>query len=50
MFFSQLVRERALPFRPSEFPALEEYGVTVLEAEAAVTRTIAEIQTGRRAR
>jgi addiction module RelB/DinJ family antitoxin len=25
MFFAQMVKLRGLPFRPSEFPALEEY-------------------------
>jgi addiction module RelB/DinJ family antitoxin len=35
MFFAQLVKAGGLPFRPTQFPALEEYGVTVAEAEAA---------------
>jgi addiction module RelB/DinJ family antitoxin len=26
MFFAQVVKVRGVPFRPSEFPALEEYG------------------------
>jgi addiction module RelB/DinJ family antitoxin len=33
MFYAQIVRARALPFRPSEFPALDEYGATVEEAQ-----------------
>ena len=38
MTFAQMVRLRALPFRPSEFPALEEYGATLAEADAAEER------------
>jgi len=33
MFFAQLVNLGALPFRPSSFPALEEYGATVADAQ-----------------
>jgi addiction module RelB/DinJ family antitoxin len=29
MFFAQVVNQRGLPFRPAEFPALEEYGATL---------------------
>jgi len=36
MLFAQIVKLRALPFRPAEFPALEEYGVTLAQAEAAL--------------
>ena len=36
MLFAQVVKLRALPFRPSSFPALEEYGVTLAQAEAAL--------------
>ena len=49
MTFAQLVRLRALPFRPSEFPALEEYGVTLAEADAAEERALREIARDRRA-
>jgi addiction module RelB/DinJ family antitoxin len=35
MFFAQMVKVGGVPFRPSMFPALEEYGVSVGEAEAA---------------
>ena len=38
MLFAQLVRLRALPFRPSEFPVLEEYGATPAQAEAALAK------------
>lgn len=51
MFFAQLVKLRALPFRPSEFPALEDYGVGLGQAETAlaeVTRKLdAEFESGK---
>ncbi|HWF19707.1 MAG TPA: type II toxin-antitoxin system RelB/DinJ family antitoxin [Verrucomicrobiae bacterium] len=34
LFFAQLVKLGGLPFRPSAFPALDEYGVTLDEAKA----------------
>jgi len=37
MFFAQVVNQRGLPFKPSEYPALEEYGAT-LEEVARVER------------
>ena len=43
MFFAQLVKLRGLPFRPSSFPALEEYGVSLAEAEAAVEKAKREL-------
>jgi addiction module RelB/DinJ family antitoxin len=49
MTFAQLVRLRALPFRPSEFPALEAYGATLAEADAAEERALREIGRDRRA-
>ena len=49
MFLAQLVKLRALPFRPSEFPALEEYGVTLAEAEAAENKAVHQIQAERKA-
>ena len=49
MLFAQLVRLRALPFRPSEFPALEEYGATLAEAETAEDRALKEIKLDRKA-
>jgi addiction module RelB/DinJ family antitoxin len=49
MFLAQLIRLRALPFRPSEFPALEAYGVTLAEAEAAENSAIREIRAERKA-
>jgi hypothetical protein len=38
-----------LPFRPSEFPALEEYGVTLSQATAAEEWALAEIDVSRKA-
>ena len=34
LFFAQLVKLGGLPFRPSNFPALEEYGVTLEQSKA----------------
>jgi antitoxin component of RelBE/YafQ-DinJ toxin-antitoxin module len=44
MFFAQVVKLRALPFRPSSFPALEEYGVTLAQAEAALAGATQELE------
>ena len=49
MFFAQLVKLRGLPFRPSDFPALDEYGVTLAQATAAEDSTLAEIVSSRKA-
>jgi len=49
MFFAQLVKLRGLPFRPSHFPALEEYGATLEQATAAEERALAEIKKERKA-
>jgi hypothetical protein len=49
MFFSQMVKLRGLPFRPSDFPALEEYGVTLDEATAAEESALKEIRAARKA-
>lgn len=35
MFFAQVVNQRGLPFKPSEYPALEEYGATLEEVARA---------------
>ena len=48
MFFSQMVRLGGLPFRPSEFPALDEYGVTLKQAGAAEDAAIAEMKAERK--
>jgi addiction module RelB/DinJ family antitoxin len=49
LFFAQLVKLRALPFRPSEFPVLEEYGATLADADAAEERALKEIREERKA-
>jgi addiction module RelB/DinJ family antitoxin len=49
MFFAQMVKLRGLPFRPSDFPALDEYGVTLAQATAAEESALAEIQAARKA-
>jgi addiction module RelB/DinJ family antitoxin len=49
MFFAQLVKLRALPFRPSNFPALEEYGATLEQATAAEDAVIKEFAAERKA-
>jgi addiction module RelB/DinJ family antitoxin len=48
MFFSQMVKLRGLPFRPSDFPALDEYGVTLGQATAAEDAALAEISKSRK--
>ena len=49
MFFAQMVKLRGLPFRPSDFPALEEYGVTLAQATTAEDSALAEIALSRKA-
>jgi addiction module RelB/DinJ family antitoxin len=49
MFFAQMVKLRGLPFRPSDFPALDEYGVTLAQATSAEDSALAEIATARKA-
>ena len=49
MFFAQMVKLRGLPFRPSDFPALDEYGVTLAQATAAEDSALAEIGSSRKA-
>ena len=48
MFFAQMVKLGGLPFRPSEFPALDEYGATLKQAEAAEDAALAEIRAARK--
>jgi addiction module RelB/DinJ family antitoxin len=50
MFFAQMVKLRGLPFRPSDFPALDEYGVTLAQGTAAEDSALAEIASSRKAR
>ena len=47
MFFAQMVKLRGLPFRPGDFPALDEYGVTLAQATAAEDSALAEIGAAR---
>lgn len=49
MFFAQMVKLRGLPFRPSDFPALDEYGVTLAQATEAEDAALAEISSSREA-
>ena len=49
MFFAQMVKLRGLPFRPSDFPALDEYGVTLAHATTAEDAALAEIAASRKA-
>ncbi len=49
MFFAQMVKLRGLPFRPSDFPALDEYGVTLAQATAAEDAVIKEFAAERKA-
>ena len=49
MFYAQVVKLQGLPFRPSTFPALEDYGATLADVEAAESDALAEIATDRSA-
>lgn len=49
MFFAQMVKLRGLPFRPSDYPALDEYGVTLAQATAAEDAALKEIAAERKA-
>jgi addiction module RelB/DinJ family antitoxin len=49
LFFAQLVKVGGLPFRPSNFPALGEYGATLAEADAAEAQALKEIKSERKA-
>ncbi len=48
MFFAQMVKLRGLPFRPSDFPSLDEYGVTLTQATSAEDAALAEIAASRK--
>jgi len=50
MFFAQMVKFRGLPFLPSDFPALDEYGATLAQATAAEDSALAEIKAARKVR
>ena len=49
MFFAQMVKLRGLPFRPGNFPALDDYGVTLAQATTAEDSALAEIASSRKA-
>ena len=49
MFFAQMVKLRGMPFRSSDFPALDEYGVTLAQATVAEDSALAEIASSRQA-
>jgi hypothetical protein len=48
MFFAQVIKQRGLPFRPSEFPALEEYDATLEQAVMAEREARAELVSDRK--
>lgn len=45
----RMVKSRGLPFRPSDLPALDEYGVTLAQATAAEDTALAKIRAARKA-
>jgi addiction module RelB/DinJ family antitoxin len=49
MFFAQVVNERGLPFKPSEFPALEEYGASLADAAKAERDARTELEADKKA-
>ena len=49
MFFAQVVHQRGLPFKPSEFPALEEYGATLDDASRSEREASLELATDKKA-
>jgi DNA-damage-inducible protein J len=49
MFFAQVVHQRGLPFRPSEFPALEDYGASLEDAVRAERNARSELEADRKA-
>lgn len=44
MLFAQVVKLRGLPFRPSSFPALDDYGVSLAQAETALAGATKELE------
>lgn len=49
LFYAQIIKLRGLPFTPSEFPVLQEYGVSLADAEAAEESALREIRLDRTA-
>jgi addiction module RelB/DinJ family antitoxin len=48
IFLAQVVKIGGLPFRPSKFPVLEEYGATLADAEVAEAKALNKIEAGRK--
>lgn len=44
MLFAQMVKLRALPFQPSSFPALADYGITLEQFAPVEAAALAEIR------
>jgi addiction module RelB/DinJ family antitoxin len=49
MFYAQIIKVGGLPFRPSAFPVLEEYGATLEQSRIAEELAIRELDTDRKA-
>lgn len=43
IFYAQIIKLRALPFVPSQFPVLQEYGATLEQANAAEEEALREL-------
>lgn len=43
-FYAQIIKLRALPFTPSQFPVLQEYGVTLEQSADAEDDALAELR------
>jgi addiction module RelB/DinJ family antitoxin len=43
-FYAQIIKLRSLPFTPSQFPVLQEYGATMGQVEAAENEALAELR------
>ena len=49
LFYTQIIKLHGLPFRPSAFPVLDEYGATLEDSAAAEKAVIEEFQKDRKA-
>ena len=49
LFYAQVIKLRGLPFRPSVFPVLDEYGATLEQARRAEAEAITELDADRKA-